>query len=107
MKKLGHGGMHYICKLFRRDPETIRQRAQDIKQLPANGAASRVGKKGDRKKASIAMPALVPTIEKVMALETAVRTGRRRPPRDLGICPEKIHHVLREGVSLSRRHAIR
>lgn len=45
-EKLGHGGVQYIAELFGCDPDTIRQGAQDIEQLPADEAEGRVRKKG-------------------------------------------------------------
>ena len=45
-EKLGHGGVNYIAELFHCDPDTIRQGAQDIEQLPMDAAEGRVRKKG-------------------------------------------------------------
>jgi len=45
-EKLGHGGVQYIANLFSCDPDTIRHGAQDIDQLPEDGAVGRVRKKG-------------------------------------------------------------
>jgi hypothetical protein len=45
-EKLGHGGVQYIANLFDCDPHTIQHGAQDIEQLPADEAQSRVRKKG-------------------------------------------------------------
>lgn len=45
-EKLGHGGVQYIADLFGCDPDTIRQGAQDIEQLPEDEAVGRVRKKG-------------------------------------------------------------
>lgn len=45
-EKLGHGGVNYIAELFDCDPDTIRQGAQDIEQLPSDAAEGRVRKKG-------------------------------------------------------------
>jgi hypothetical protein len=48
-EKLGHGGVQYIADLFGCDPDTIRQGAQDIEQLPEDEARGRVRKKGGPK----------------------------------------------------------
>jgi hypothetical protein len=48
-EKLGHGGVQYIANLFGCDPDTIRQGAQDIEQLPQDEAQGRVRKKGGPK----------------------------------------------------------
>lgn len=45
-EKLGHGGVQYVADLFGCDPDTIRQGAHDIEQLPTDVAAGRVRKKG-------------------------------------------------------------
>lgn len=44
--KLGHGGVAYIARLFGCDPDTIRQGAADVQQLPQDAAEGRVRKKG-------------------------------------------------------------
>lgn len=44
--KLGHGGVAYIARLFSCDPDTIRQGAADVQQLPQDAAEGRVRKKG-------------------------------------------------------------
>ena len=44
--KLGHGGVAYISRLFGCDPDTIRQGAADVQQLPEDAAGGRVRKKG-------------------------------------------------------------
>jgi hypothetical protein len=48
-EKLGHGGVQYIAGLFGCDPDTIRQGAEDIEQLPEDKAQDRVRKKGGPK----------------------------------------------------------
>jgi hypothetical protein len=48
-EKLGHGGVLYLAALFQCDPDTIRHGTQDIEQLPADAAESRVRKKGGPK----------------------------------------------------------
>mgnify|MGYP003414038197 CR=1 FL=1 len=48
-EKLGHGGIQYVADLFACDPDTIRHGAEDIEQLPADEAGSRVRKKGGSK----------------------------------------------------------
>lgn len=47
--KLGHGGLQYVADLFDCDPDTVRHGQQDIEQLPADEAKSRVRKKGGPK----------------------------------------------------------
>lgn len=47
--KLGHGGLQYVADLFDCDPDTVRHGQQDIEQLPADEAESRVRKKGGPK----------------------------------------------------------
>lgn len=49
VEKLGHGGLQYVSDLFDCDPNTIRQGAEDIEQLPADVADGRVRKKGGPK----------------------------------------------------------
>ena len=44
--KLGHGGVAYVARLFGCDPDTIRQGATDVQQLPQDAAEGRVRKKG-------------------------------------------------------------
>ena len=44
--KLGHGGVAYIARLFGCNPDTIRQGAADVQQLPQDAAEGRVRKKG-------------------------------------------------------------
>lgn len=48
-EKLGHGGVQYVGKLFRCDPDTIRHGQEDIEQLPEDAAQDRVRKKGGPK----------------------------------------------------------
>ena len=43
--KLGHGGLEYIARIFRCDPQTIGQGMKDLEE-PADVAADRVRKKG-------------------------------------------------------------
>ena len=45
-EKLGYGGASYIAELFGCDAKTIQRGAEDVEQLPADGAADRVRKKG-------------------------------------------------------------
>ena len=45
-EKLGYGGASYIAELFGCDPKTIQRGADDVEQLPADTAESRVRKKG-------------------------------------------------------------
>ena len=47
--KLGHGGVAYVAKLFRCDPDTIRRGLADVEQLPGDAADGRVRKKGRSK----------------------------------------------------------
>ena len=46
-EKFGFGGTQYIADLFECDPDTIRQGAADIEQLPVDEAEGRVRKKGE------------------------------------------------------------
>ena len=45
-RKLGHGGVAYIVRLFGCDPDTVRRGLADIEQLPEDAAENRVRKKG-------------------------------------------------------------
>jgi hypothetical protein len=45
-EKLGHGGVQYVAELFGCEPDTIRHGQHDVQQLPMDGAAGRVRKKG-------------------------------------------------------------
>ena len=47
--KLGHGGVAYVAKLFRCEPDTIRRGLADVEQLPDDAADGRVRKKGGTK----------------------------------------------------------
>jgi hypothetical protein len=49
-EKLGHGGTHYVARLFGCDEDTIRQGVDDIGELPADAALGRVRKKGGPQK---------------------------------------------------------
>ena len=44
--KLEHGGKAYLARLFGCDPETIAVGEQDVEELPSDGAAGRIRKKG-------------------------------------------------------------
>ena len=121
-EKLGRGGVRYIAQLFGCDPDTIRQGAQDIEQLPADEAQGRVRKKGGRKPASIAQPELLPAVEALIERDTAgspVDQNIRwtnRPVADLAeelqaegfqIGVDALRRVLFDELGLSRRQAFK
>ena len=81
-RKLGHGGIQYVARLFGCDEDTVHRGIQDVVQLPEDAALwAASGKSVEAERKQTAQPGLV---EAVAARLPIIRRGRPSTESQLG-----------------------